>query len=217
MGKLLKKEWILFSNPMNFLFMTFVFMLFIPSYPYYVMFFYILLGIFFSFLFGRENKDLNYMAMLPIKKEEIVLGKYLFVYSAQLLSVAISIPAIVLRCTTLNYENQAGIEANPAFLGFTFVMFAAFNAIFLGSYFKNAYKVGFAFAKGSTAMGVIVVAAEASTYLAKGMTGACFWDSTKSSDLGKQVPILLIGLAIYVFGAYASFKRDRKNFFAQDL
>lgn len=212
MMNIFNKEMKLFSNPMNLLFLTFVAMLFIPSYPYYVYFFYCILGIFFSFLFGRENKDLIYMTTLPIPKKDIVKGKYIFLYTYEMISVILSIPVIALRCTVVNYTNQAGIEANIALLGFNFIIMAVFNTMFLGSYFKKPEKVGTAFIIGTIVLFLLMIVAEASTFISKAMTGNCFWDSTAASDLIKQIPILMIGILFYIIVALLSYRRDVRHF-----
>lgn len=57
------KDLRLAAHPMMYVFAFFGAMLLIPSYPYTVAFFYGLLGIFFTFLNGRENKDVYYCAV----------------------------------------------------------------------------------------------------------------------------------------------------------
>ena len=58
MKNLLLKEWRLALHPAALLFLCLSSMLLIPSYPYFVIFFYTCLGLFFICLSGRENKDI---------------------------------------------------------------------------------------------------------------------------------------------------------------
>ena len=60
------KDLRLAAHPMMYVFALFGAMLLIPSYPYTVVFFYGLLGIFFTFLNGRENKDVYYLSLIHI-------------------------------------------------------------------------------------------------------------------------------------------------------
>lgn len=62
-AKIFSKDLRLAAHPMMYVFALFGVMLVIPNYPYTVVFFYGLLGIFFTFLNGRENKDVYYCAV----------------------------------------------------------------------------------------------------------------------------------------------------------
>ena len=69
-AKIFSKDLRLAAHPMMYVFALFGVMLIIPNYPYTVVFFYGLLGIFFTFLNGRENKDVYYCAVLPVTKRD---------------------------------------------------------------------------------------------------------------------------------------------------
>lgn len=71
-AKIFSKDLRLAAHPMMYVFALFGVMLIIPNYPYTVVFFYGLLGIFFTFLNGRENKDVYYCAVLPVTKRDQV-------------------------------------------------------------------------------------------------------------------------------------------------
>ena len=62
MLNLLRKELRLAVHPTSWIFLGLSLMLLIPSYPYYVAFFYTGLGIFFTCLSARENQDISYIA-----------------------------------------------------------------------------------------------------------------------------------------------------------
>ena len=59
MLNLLRKELRLAVHPTSWIFLGLSLMLLIPSYPYYVAFFYTGLGIFFTCLSARENQDIS--------------------------------------------------------------------------------------------------------------------------------------------------------------
>lgn len=217
MIKLLNKEYKLTVIPLVYAFFSFVAMLFIPSYPYTITFFYTTLAIFFCFLSSREEKDLLYMVTLPIPKEDMVKARYGTVVSIEMIQMLISIPFCIIRCTVLTYENVAGIEANIAFLGLVFVQFAVFNTIFLGMYFKKVDIVGIAFLVSSVAEFIVIIAIEASVHIAKALNGTCFWDEINVNALIAQIPIFIVGLLFFVMMTYISYKRDVKNFLKQDL
>ena len=57
MNALLYKQLRLVCHPMTPVFCLFGVMVLIPNYPYTVIFFYVMLGLFFTFLNVREQKD----------------------------------------------------------------------------------------------------------------------------------------------------------------
>ena len=86
-ARIFYKDLRLAAHPMMYVFALFGAMLLIPSYPYTVAFFYGLLGIFFTFLNGRENKDVYYCAVLPVTKREQVRARTWMVVAAEVLLI----------------------------------------------------------------------------------------------------------------------------------
>ena len=84
--QLLYKQLRLVCQPMTLVFCLFGVMLLIPAYPYTFMWFYGMLGLFFSFLNGREQKDVYYSALPPIRKRDTVKANCLFVGLIELLA-----------------------------------------------------------------------------------------------------------------------------------
>lgn len=74
MKTLLYKQLRLVCQPMTLVFCLFGVMLLIPAYPYTVMWFYVMLGLFFSFLNGREQKDVYYSALLSFYRTAYKVG-----------------------------------------------------------------------------------------------------------------------------------------------
>ena len=136
------KEWKLAMSPVPFFFLALSGLLLIPNYPYYVTFFYNSLGIFLFFQSCRENRDVYYMMLLPVTKREMVRARVRTVMDLQLLQVLVCIPFMVIRAQYGQLKNEVGIEANTAFLGLSFVLMGAFNALFLPMHYKNGYDLG---------------------------------------------------------------------------
>ena len=214
---LLYQEWKLVALPVVYVFMSFCLMLLIPGYPYTVNFFYTCLALFMSVQTARENRDVLYMAMLPIAKKDIVKARYLFMLSAELLQILLCVPVALVRGTVLPYENPVGIEPNVAFFALAFLLFAAFNAVFLGSYFRDVHKVGTAFLKATAAAFLVILAGEASVHVARAVSGACFWDSMRAPDLLRQLPFLAVSLLAFAGVTALRYRADVRNFIAQDL
>ena len=69
------KEWRLSMSPVPLLFLLLSALVLVPSYPYYVTFFYNALGIFLMLQAARENRDVYYMALLPLTKRDLALRR----------------------------------------------------------------------------------------------------------------------------------------------
>ena len=149
---LLKKEWKLVMMPVPLLFLLLSALVLVPNYPYYVTFFYTTLGIFLMLQSARENRDLYYMALLPITKREMVKARFLLVLSVEGLQILVCIPFLLLRASYGELKNAVGIEANIAFLGLSLVLLGLFNRVFLPMHYKNAYDLGKPFVVSSAVL-----------------------------------------------------------------
>ena len=148
MKTLLYKQLRLVCHPMTPVFCLFGFMVIIPNYPYTVIFFYVMLGLFFTFLNMREQKDLYYTALLPVPKRDAVRAGCLFTALIELLSLAVLVPCALLAVRLQpGKDNLVGLDPNLALFAAGFLLYAVFNAVFLPSFYANGYKVGVAFVK----------------------------------------------------------------------
>ena len=83
MLNLIRKELALCMHPTAFIFLSFAVLVFVPNYPYEVIFFFSCLSVFFCCMMGRENGDIAFSCALPVKKEHIPLAKMLVVFGLQ--------------------------------------------------------------------------------------------------------------------------------------
>lgn len=222
MKALLSKEFRLASHPTMFFFPLFAFMLFIPNYPYYVAFMYTCLEIFFLFLAGRENKDQLYTLTLPVTKGQLVNARCLLVVMIQLFQILFSIPFALLAAGVRPAENPtnlAGIEANVAFFGLIFLMYALFNGIFLPLYYKTGYTVGKAFVWAGSAVLVYILLAEgvvlSAPFWAPGV--AAWLEATDLAGNLAQLPLLAAGMAVYGVVTWLSCRKCRNLFGKVDV
>ena len=210
---LIKKEFLLTAHPMTYVFMFFGVMLLIPSYPYYITFFYVTLGLFFSFMNGRENRDLYFNEILPVSKKDTARAKTAFVWIVEIIAVVFSVPfALITQKINPNGSNLAGIEANVAFYGLSLIMLAVFNAVFLCSFFKTAYKVGKSFLFACIPTAVFIAAAEAADHMP--VIGDFL--EGKGGQL-VQLPVLFVGIVVFAASYFAVNKQCAKNFEKVDL
>ena len=191
---LLKKEWKLVMMPVPLLFLLLSALVLVPNYPYYVTFFYTTLGIFLMMQFARENRDLYYMALLPVTKREMVRARFLLVLSVEALQVLVCVPFMLLRASYGSVKNAVGIEANAAFLGLSLVLLGLFNRIFFPMHYKNAYDLGKPFVAASVVEFFYIVLAEVCDHVIPYMKTVC--ESYALRDQLRQWPVLLGGAAV---------------------
>lgn len=210
---LIKKEFLLTAHPMTYIFAFFGIMLIIPSYIYYVAFFYTTLGIFFYFMNGRENRDNYFNAILPVSKRDVVKAKVTVVWIIETVSIIFAIPfAILSQKINPNGSNLAGIEANVAFFGLSLIMYSIFNAVFLNEFFKTAFKAGKAFVFGSIATAVFILLAETADHMPivgeylEGVNGQLV-----------QLPLLFVGIAIFIVSFFVVNIQCAKKYEKVDL
>lgn len=194
MKALLYKQLSLVCHPMTLVFALFGVMLIIPNYPYTVAFFYVTLGIFFMFSNGREQKDIYYSALLPIRKRDHVKGNVIFIMLIEVASLVIAVPFAMLSVKINPFgENQVGLDPNVALFGIVLLLYTLFNYIFLTSFYRTAYKVGISFLKAIIPTSLAMVICEILPHIpALSMLN----ETTAKANL-QQLPILLVGLVVY--------------------
>ena len=214
MKKLLYKELRLALHPASVAFIFLSAMLLIPNYPYYVAFFYTCLGIFFTCLTGRENHDILYTAMLPVKKRDVVTARILFAIILQVIQVIAAIPFMFIRRSMPVPPNQVGMEANLAMLGIAFVLMGLFNLVFFGIYCKTPKKVGKSFVTATIVMFVAMLIAE---ILAHFPYISTVLDSFDAAYLPQRAAVFIAGLLIYVLLCAAAICSGRRGFEKYDI
>lgn len=219
MKNFLKKELKLCLAPVNFVYLAFSAMLFIPNYPRYVPFYFFGVSILYIFNNALLNKDVEYSMILPITKKEIVKSRCILIASYQLVFILLSIPFAVLYQKLGLPENQAGIEGNVAFYGIMLILETLFTFTFLTSYYKKAYKPGKPFLKATIVFWVLFFVLEFPfwTKTLFNFPLIIMLDSTDKASQIQQLPILGVGIVIYILGWIATYKVSAKRFEKVDL
>lgn len=213
MSELLYKELRLAAHPSLYIFMCMGALLLIPAYPYGVVFFFGCLGLFQSFMFDRETRDVFYTALLPRPKRDVVKGKLLLAVFAQLVQLALSLPFAFLRTLYLPQGNPVGMEPNAAWYGFGLMVYGIFNLVFFTQFYKTAYRAGTSFliALIPTTLGIIAI--EASVHF----PGMGWLDGMDGAALARQIPILLAGAAVYAAANALAYRIGARRFERVDL
>jgi hypothetical protein len=216
MKNLLYKEFKLASHPTTYLFLALCAMMLIPRYPGYAEFMYVALSIFFVFMAGRENKDVFYTVLLPVRKSDVVKARCLMVAIIELVQITLAVPfAILSNRISPDHGNMAGIDLNVAFFGLVFVFFAVFNITFIPIFYRTAYKVGTAFLFGGVAVLLYYFAAEMLIWIPS--PARTFLDTIAPDMMVKHLPILFGGIAIWLLTMFFAYRRAAANFEKVDL
>ena len=217
MKELIKKEFRLATLLLTFLFLGCGLMTFIPGYPILCGAFFMCLGMFQSYQRGREDHDILYSVLLPVKKTDVVKAKYGAAVILQMAAFVICAVCTIIRMVFLSdakpYTGNALMGANPVYLAFVLLIFAAFNVIFIGGFFKTAYNVGKPFVIFIVVNFVIIGIAETLHHL----PGLGWLDTLDFGDVGRQLCIMAVAAVVYVAATAAACKASQKRFEQIDL
>lgn len=216
MKNLLYKEFKLAVHPTTYIFLALCAMMLIPSYPGYAEFMYVCLSIFFVFLAGRENKDVFYTVLLPVRKRDVVKARCLMIAIIELVQIGLSVPfAILSNRISPDHGNMAGIDLNAAFFGFVFGFLSVFNIVFFPIFYRTAQKVGLALAFGGTAILLYYALVEMLVWIPSPIS--TFLDTISTDMMVKHLPILLAGILIWIFTWILTYRRSAANFEKVDI
>ena len=216
MKKLFYKEMKLSANPLTYWFIAFSAMTMIPSYPILVGSFFICLGIFHTYQQIREYDDVTYTVMLPVKKQDIVTAKYLFVLFIELTAFILCTLLTIIRMkilgTAVPYATNQLMNANMAYLGYTMIVFAVFNSIFLAGFFKTTYKIGKPFFIFCVVSFIIIIMGEILHHIPD------LESLNNPSNLSMpQVVIFAISIVVFMLCTWLSYQKAVKDFEGIDL
>ncbi|MDO5444239.1 MAG: ABC-2 transporter permease [Eubacteriales bacterium] len=217
MRNLMIKEMKLSASVLSYLFTLFGLMFFLPGYPILCGVFFVTLGIFQSFQNARETNDILFSALLPIAKRDVVKGKYLFVCFIELCGLLMMGIAVIIRMTVLSeaalYRNNALMNANCFSLGLAFLIFGLFNDVFVGGFFKTAYKFGSPFVTYIVLSFLTIGIGE----MLHHFPGLESLNAFGTEHLILQISLLVSGIVIYILLTYISCRRSCRRFERIDL
>ncbi len=217
MSALLRKEIRLSSMLLTWLFIGFGAMTMIPGYPILCGVFFITLGIYQSFLSAREANDILYSALLPVAKRDVVKGKYQFVMTVELCGFVLMAILTLFRMTILKdaagYRHNALMNANLVYLGAALFVFGLFNVIFVGGFFRTAYKIGKPFVIYIIAAFLMIGVFEALHHF----PGLAAVNAFGFDHIVLQMTLLLCGALLYAVMTLISYQKACEDFEKIDL
>ena len=217
MRNLLYKEFHLATPLLTYLFLGFSLMTFIPGYPILCGAFFVCFGIFQSYQLGREDRDILYSVLLPVKKTDVVRAKFAAATLLQMAAFLLCALFTGIRMVFLSeapvYTGNVLMGANLIFLAFVLLIFSAFNVVFIGGFFKTAHNFGKPFVAFIAVNFVIIAIAETLHHL----PGLGWMNVPDFTYLGRQICILLAAAILYVAATAAACTASQKRFERIDL
>lgn len=217
MRNILMKEMKLSASALPYLFIVFGLMFFLPGYPVLCGGFFVTLGIFQSFQSAREANDILFSALLPFAKRDVVKGKYLFVCFIEICGLILMAAAVIIRMTVLvdagPYRTNALMNANFFALGLAFLIFGLFNWIFVGGFFKTAYKFARPFVTYIVVSFLVLGIGEALHHF----PGLEMLNAFGTDHMLLQLGLLALGMLSYAVITFVSFKQACSSFEKIDL
>lgn len=210
MLKLVKKEFALSVHPTGLIFLALSAMLLIPNYPYYVMFFYTGLGLFFTCLTGRENHDIDYMLLLPLRKRDVVTARFVSTLILEGAQLIMTIVFALLRNRLIAEGNMAGMDANTAFFGLALIQLGLMNYTFFTRYYRRPDKVGSAFIFTCIVCFVYIGLAETAAFAVPFVRDVL--DVPDPANLPAKLAMLGMGAAGFALLTYLAWRRSVRSF-----
>lgn len=205
------------ASIISYIFILFGLMFFLPGYPVLCGAFFTGLGLFKSFDYAREANDTVFSVLLPIAKKDVVKGRYAFVCMIEACTLVLMAAVVIIRMTILAdnavYRGNALMNANLFALGCACVLFGLFNWVFVGGFFKTAYKTGRPFITYIITAFICITVFEAMHHI----PGLGRLNAFGTDDIGLQILSLLAGIAVYVLMTLVSCRNSCESFERIDL
>lgn len=196
-------------------------LIFIPSWPSLVSFYYPLSMLFVILPLSLQNQDMLFTGLLPIKKRDIVKGKIMYIMTYEILTILISIPFALLRLfliqpTMEETKLYTDLGINFALYGIVLIVYAFFNLIYIPWFYKRMDKrlicniVSFVLTALllTIFMVIFLVFEPVSNFLN---------DFSNIYGILTQIGVLLFGIVCFALSILFSIKKGGKNFEKVDL
>ncbi len=212
MKELLYKEFKLAIHPLYYIVPLLGALVLIPEWIYFLAlmyFFFITVPNVFSN--AKAQNDIGFSVLMPVRKRDVVKARILAMTILELVQIIVTAAFCAINLSLFEHQNFL-LDANAAFIGFCFVMYAIFNIAFFPMFYKTAYKIGLPVIVGMTASVVFAVAVEAALLL---IPAGRILDSRQINI--EQIVVLLLGMIIFGLVTYLAYRISARRFERIDL
>lgn len=143
MKALLYKDLKISISPAFYFSFLFVSLIFVPSYPTIIAFYFPLTMINAILSPLVANNDILYCSLLPVRRKDYVLSKVLFNCIYEIVFILIAAAALIAKSAIYTEEmllTNPGVNSTLCLIGAALVMYGAFNLILYVTYFKTMPK-----------------------------------------------------------------------------
>ncbi len=198
---LMLKDLRLLLHPSTFVFFVLApALLFIPSYPRPISFFYLIVSVMNMFTLAVQYKDHEFTGLLPVTKKEAVQARVLSVCFTELALLIVTVPFAFLaeRMFIKNgIANAAGMEINVTLYALMLLGYAVANLILIPGGFRKHFKVIVRGLVAMLAFMLVTLALEAVISSVDPASPLGFLNGISGADILKQLPVLAAALVIY--------------------
>lgn len=203
MLKLLLKELKLNVKLPLYLFTLLAAMMLIPSYPIIVGAGYTIMQVFVYLQLCAANKSMEFTAVLPVKRRDIVASTTVVIVFFQALFTAVSLLLLpVAKLLHVADGNIVGIDGNFTYVAMALVCFGLFNLAFLPKFFSTGYKYGPALLTGTVFFVVGYLVME--TIVQAVPTVKAIFDGYNEQYLWARAAAAVVALGAYVGLTFAA-------------
>lgn len=195
---LMTKEVRLVMHPMTLVVLGLSALVLVPNWPYAVILLYACLCPYFNAQSAREQRDLDYVATLPVSRREVAAARVAATALADAACVALMGSFSLLRPLVGTPETVVGMPPNLAFLGFSLLTFAVFDLVYYALYFRDPSRVGVPLVAASVPALAVMLGFEAAPYLSPAFSELLAQPGL--ANLGAQVAVLAAGAVAFVAG-----------------
>ena len=187
-------------------------MMFIPNYPRFIGFFYILIAVFITFQTDLQYKDREFCGILPVSKKETVISRTIVVSMLEIGVILISIPCAIISKLVLGStfpENDAGMNTNLTVFASVLVAYGISNIIMIPGAYRKSFQIKMRF---FIAMFVFIAVCGIMEFAVSDIDGLEYLSSDSAANLARQIPALLIGIVLYVALTFFACQRAIKEY-----
>ncbi len=208
--KLIKKEFVLGCPPWGLIMTALGMMVGIPSYPSIVGVGYCFLALFSLFGYYNATKDMEMNAILPVKRNDVVVAKAAFVFLFQVIYLSVAAVGALLANFVISPDgNPVGIAPNFAYFGIVFSGYGVFNLIFLTSFFKTGYKPGLGALFGTLSFCGVYAVAEILVQTVPALTAVL---DGLGAGVGYRLLVFAVGFVAWVALTLVGIALSKKRF-----
>ena len=212
MKNLLYKEFKLIINPLFFLVPLFGVLVLIPNWVYFLsLMYFFFISMPNVFTIGKAQNDIGFSVLLPVSRSDIVKARIMTVVVLELMQILVTAACVAINLAIYPVGNFL-MDANIAFIGFSFIVFAVGNLFFFPLFYKTAYKIAIP----------VIVSMAATLIFATGvellMIYVPYFKIVDGMDnVPAQLIVLAAGIAIFILLNIVSYKISARKFESIDV